>query len=93
VTHCLAEKREILICRIDATNCFSQRFCGQQWIANHLANEQPAENTLDRLKRTIACELKLLEICCEPDARRCSDRALARLTLGEVTIAGMAATL
>ena len=41
-----------------------QRFCYEQWVADHLDDEQAAQSVLDQFKRTIDRELALLEIRC-----------------------------
>jgi hypothetical protein len=35
-----------------------QRFCDEQWVADHLNDEQDAATVLDQFKRTIEGELK-----------------------------------
>ena len=41
-----------------------QRFCDEQWVADHLDDEQAAASVVDQFKRTIDGELALLEIRC-----------------------------
>lgn len=41
-----------------------QRFCDEQWVADHLDDEQATESVLDQFKRTMGRELELLEIRC-----------------------------
>jgi hypothetical protein len=39
-----------------------QRFCDEQWIADHLTDEQAAASVLDQFRRALAAELELLDV-------------------------------
>ena len=54
-----------------------QRYADEQWVADHLTDEQVAESMLDCFKRAVAQELELLDLGCQ--SRGDSRTALADL--------------
>ena len=46
-----------------------QRFCDEQWVADHLADDLAAACVFDQFRRTIERELQLLEIRCASQKR------------------------
>jgi hypothetical protein len=43
-----------------------QRYADEQWVANHMTDEQAAESVLDCFKRALGQELEMLELTREP---------------------------
>ena len=41
-----------------------QRFADDEWVADHLTDEEAAESVLDRFKRAVRAELELLTVEC-----------------------------
>jgi hypothetical protein len=41
-----------------------QRYADEQWVADHMTDQQAAEAVLDCFKRAVAGELELLELKC-----------------------------
>ena len=42
-----------------------ERWCNEQWVAEHMTPEQAAESVLDTFKRAVRQELELLEVRCQ----------------------------
>jgi hypothetical protein len=39
-----------------------QQFADDEWVADHLTDEEAGESVLDRFKRTVRAELELLKV-------------------------------